>query len=163
VTGSSLRERVQARHAELLADTSTTLDVPGYEGILRGRYRALSIKEINRIAANVAKIKGLDADTRELYLYADHLALACEAVYDADLDNDHKEGDPPPAGKKWGPSLASDLGFEATTPRQAVFATIPRDTMLWSHYQTLLAWQDGENERIADETVGESEPLTSSS
>jgi hypothetical protein len=159
----SLREEVQARRAQLQADTSVTLDVPGYEGILRARYRALSLKEINRIAANVAKVKGLDADTRELYTYADSLALASEAVYSAKLDKGRKEDDPPPQGKKWSPGLASDLGFEAANPRQAVFAVFARDTQIWSHYQTLLAWMDGENDRIDEELAGESEPPQPSS
>lgn len=159
----SLRDKVQARRAELQADTSTTLDVPGYEGILRARYRALSLKEINQIAERVGKMKDLDATTRELYVYADSLVLACEAVYDADLDRSRKEGDPPPAGKKWGTALAHDLGFEAANPRQAVFAIIARDTQVWAQYQTVLAWMDGENARIDEELAGESEPPEPSS
>lgn len=158
MTELSLRDKVQARRAALQADTTVTLDVPGYEGILKARYRALSLKEINKISNNVAKMKDLDPSTRELYVYADSLSLACDAVYDADLDETRTDAAPLPAGKRWGPALAHELGFpEPTTARQAVFAIIARDTQIWSHYQSLLDWQDGENDRIDDELAGESE------
>ena len=161
----SLRDKVQARRAELQADTSVTLDVPGYEGILRARYRALSLKELGRIGERVAKLKDLDASTRELYIYADGLVLACEAVYDANLDDGRNDDDPPPTGKRWGAPLAHELGFPdvAGAARQAVFAVISRDTQIWSHYQSLLAWMDGENDRIDDDLAGESVPPQSSS
>jgi hypothetical protein len=159
----SLREKVQARRAALQSNTTETFDVPGYEGILKVRYRVLSWREITRINERVGKIKGLDDADTQLYVAADTLIVASEAVYDAGLDAD-KEGDDQPAGPKWGVQLAHDLGFpDPTTPRQAVFAIFARDTQVITHWQTVMGWQDGENETVDGDLVGESEGLPQSS
>lgn len=161
---ASLRDKVQARRAALQKDRTVTLDVPGYEGILRARYRVLSWKEIGKIGERVAKIKDLDAAQRELWAAADTLVLASEAVYDAALDKDRKSDDDPPEGPKWCPQLAHDLGFpDPQVPRVAVFAIFARDTQIMTHYQTLMGWQDGENVEVDEELVGESAPPESSS
>lgn len=156
---ASLREKVQARHAALQAARTTAFDVPGYEGVLRARYRVLSWKEIGRIGERILKIKDIDDATRELYQAADTLILASEAVYDPELDKARKDGDPPPEGLKWCQQLAHDLGFpDPQTPRQAVFAIFARETQIMTHYQTVMNWQDGENVEVDEELSGESEP-----
>jgi hypothetical protein len=161
---ASLRDKVQARRAEMQQNTTETFDVPGYEGILRVRYRVLSWKEIERIGERVAKIKDLDGPTSRLYVMADTLVVASEAVYDASLDADRKDGDAPPEGPRWGAALAHDLGFpDPQTARQGIFAIFARDTQLVTHYQTMMAWQEGENERIGEDLAGESEPPQPSS
>lgn len=153
----ALREKVQARHQQLVEQTTETFDVPGYQGILRVRYRVLTWKEIRRVGRNVGQIPDLDDETRELYVAADHLVTACEAIYDADLDEDVGEDDPPPAGEKWSPALAASLGFEGVrSPRQAVFQIIARDTQVMTHYEAMMDWQDAENAQASEKLVGES-------
>jgi hypothetical protein len=156
---SSLKDRVQQRSRQLRVEQAETFDVPGYEGILRARYRALGLKEIDQIAERVGRIKEIDDTTRKLYVYADHLVRACEAVYDAELDKTHRKGDPPPEGQRWSAQLAHDLGFDGPeTPRQAVLAIIARDTQVYTHYLTVMAWMDGSNQQADEDLLGESEP-----
>lgn len=161
----SLREKVQARRAALQKDTTKAFDVPGYEGILKARYRVLTWKEIGQVGDRIAKNeKDLDKATAELYIAADTLARACEAVYDADLDESRKDDDPLPSGSRWSPTLAHDLGFpEPQSARQAIFAIIARDTQVITHYRTMMDWQDGENQRIDEDLAGEAEPPQPSS
>lgn len=154
----SLRERVQARREALQRDTTVTFDVPGYEGILKARYRVLTWKEIGQISERVGKEKDLDRATHELYIAADTLARACESVHDAESE--------PGAGRGvgWCPQLAHDLGFpEPTTARQAIFRIFARDTQVVTHYRSMMDWQDGENHRIDEDLAGESEPPQPSS
>jgi hypothetical protein len=159
---ASIADEFQARRAELQADVTETFDVPGFEGVLKVRYGLLGQKQIDLLGERIAKIKGLDSTTRRLYLMADTLVLSSVAVYPAKLHDPDKPVD----GPKWSPAVASALKIEgATTPRQAVIAvlTARSDTYVGVHYQDVMAWQGGENERVDEELEGESEPPQPSS
>lgn len=151
----SLKDRVQARRKALQANHTKTFDVPGYEGILKARYRVLTLKEMTR-AENRADNEKVDEETRTLYMFADVLVAACDAVLDAETDE-------PAVGGKWSAALAEDLGFDVKTPRQAVLAIIERELVLTNHYREMRAWQEGAVALVDEELAGESEPPQSSS
>jgi hypothetical protein len=151
---ASLRERVQARREALQAQQSITLDVPGYNGELRARYRLIDFREARRINERIDTLRDLDSATRELYIAADTLVIACEAV----LDAEGHEFDP------WSPELAHSLGFpDPQTARQAVFAVIFRDHWVIQHAIEFETWVAGEVQAVTEELAGESAPPTPSS
>lgn len=152
----SLRDLVQARRAALAGNVTEVFDVPGYTGILKARYRILNWPEIRKIRERAERdAKGNDA-LQELYVASGQIVAACEEIIRADSGKS--------TGKTWGVELARELGFdEPTTPRQAVFAIIPRDTWVVTHWQELVQWYADEGADIEDLLVGESVPPTSSS
>lgn len=155
----SFRALVQARREELQAGHTIDLDVPGWEGVLRARYRPVDWREMRRIGARVNRDRSnVDDFTRELYVAADTIVAACEEVLKP--NGAGWKG----TGQRWSAELAHALGIEdPQTPRQAIFALFGSDRLVARHFAELNAWMEGENREVDHELVGESEPPRSSS
>lgn len=151
---ASLRDRVQARREALQEQQTITLDLPGYGGDLRARYRLIDWRQARRINERVSELRDIDSATRDLYLAADTLVAACETVIDA---GGHEFG-------PWSADLAHSLGFpDPQTSRQAVFAILLREHWVMAHALDLEAWVEGRSLVVTEELAGESAPPTSSS
>lgn len=152
----SLKDRVKARREALQRNTTKTFDLPGYDGILKVRYKVLGLKAMTR-AEDRSDGDDVDNQTRMLYMAADVLLAATDAVLDADTGK-------PAADGRWSAALAQDFfGVQVGTPRQAILAAFPRELMLMTHYRTVRAWQVGEIPVIDGDLAGESEPPQPSS
>lgn len=70
----SLLDGIRERYERLAQDGSTTFDIPGYGGLLVGRYRRLSWKEIQ-------ELRETHAESGDVVAYnADLIADACEEL-----------------------------------------------------------------------------------
>jgi hypothetical protein len=159
VAPASLASRVATRRATLQAQSTTTLEVPGFEGILAATYRALSWKEMRSIGLRHERLS--DEALQELYVAADTLILACEDVLEV-LDGGERRS----LGKRWGTALAQHLGVELpenANPRTALFALFSRDTDVMTHYSSLVLWQERVTEKVDETVVEDFAPAASSS
>lgn len=156
-TPSGLDE-LRAQREELIEDTETDLDIPGYGGKLVGRYERLeweTIAEIRRKAIRAAKRN--PAVEPDVLASSNMLARACVGLFK------RAEGKLVPLNEL-DPSLGEDpirfadaalagraLGFEAMTAREAISAILVHDTAIVLHAQELTQWIGESNAEIDED------------
>jgi hypothetical protein len=144
---SSLRARIEARRKARQSQTTTTIDVPGYEGILAAEYRVLPWQTIRKNVTRHERQR--DEGLREIYVAADGLLMACENLWEIKPDDTKVSLD-----VVWGIAAAQKLGIEVTpgmTARQALMAIFEVDSRIVGHYSELVSWQQGENQELDEE------------
>jgi hypothetical protein len=154
------------RAAQLRAEQTTDLDIPGYNGLLVARYRAVSLGRI------YARAGGVQTPLNpEWTLGADTLAGALVELFmrdSADSEELHPLFTDIPA--RFDDDLVSALNLhpDAQTGRAVLVALCGGgplgETRVWAHYMTyqgwLLAGVEGESaeQAVVSQTVGESLP-----
>lgn len=155
----SVLQAVRVRAAQLQADTTVDLDIPGYEGILVGRYRAVSISRFNRVAGDELHIPFLDWRTA-----ADALGTALVGLYgyrSGELVPLYESGDP----ARYDAELAQTLGLGTTehTARAVMVALFggggKGESRVWQHFNHYQSWlmEGNTAQEVADHAVGEPE------
>lgn len=142
----SLAERLRTRRESLEKDSSRTWDLPGYEGILAVKFRAIGYQALRAILHRHADLD--DEGLMELYVGCDTLMTATDEIYEVTDDGSHN-----PLGERW-----IELARRAELPlpdnptqRQALLALVPDTAVmgLYRRYELFLALSD----READEAV----------
>lgn len=148
---SSLQERVKAARERRQPAKVVTVEIPGYKGLLFGKYRRPAWRKRREIA------DGLDTETddritRELCIAADFLVASCVGV------EAHIDGEVQDLNVTLGTSLAAWLDLTgADSDRQAVFLILPDEDDLTDHSEIVIREQrvaDGRN--VDDDVAGES-------
>ena len=135
----SLAARARTRRDHLLERKTTTIEVPGYDGILSVEYRAITYSEGRRIAGRHERQS--DDAIRELYIACDQLMTASVNAYELS-----DEAEPRSLNTGWGVPLAQMLGievFDTMTPRQAMIACFARDVFITRHWAEYTEWLSG--------------------
>jgi hypothetical protein len=159
---AALRERA----AQLRAEQTIDLDIPGYDGLLVGRYKAVSL---GRIFARASTVQ--TPLTFEWTLGADTLAGALVELFmrdAADSEDLHPLFTDVPA--RYDDDLVSALNLhpDAHTGRAVLVAVCGGgplgETRVWAHFMQyqgwLLAGVEGESaeQAVVSQAVGESRP-----
>jgi hypothetical protein len=92
--GNSLAERMRSRRETLERNATRTWDLPGYEGILAVKYRAIGYQALRKIVHRHAELD--DEGLMELYVACDTLMTATDEVYEIDANGGHT-----PLGERW--------------------------------------------------------------
>jgi hypothetical protein len=143
----SLAERLRERRERLERNATRTWDLPGYDGILAVKFRAVGYQTIRKIIHRHAELD--DEGLMELYVACDTLMSATEETYEVGAD----DGKLTPLGERW-IELArrADVTLpENPTQRQALLALVPDTALmtLYRRYERFLGRAAGE----ADEAV----------
>ena len=149
VGGSSLKERMAQRREEILKNRFYDQDLPGYDGMVYGRYRLLDGEKLNQIAENVIRtIKAEQKAERGLAAAIDTLSASLIEIRVRDEGRDtslaeHLGEDSPVRFDK---KLAEFMDFSDSlgdTPRvrdivREVF--LNNEVALMAHNQRLSRW-----------------------
>jgi hypothetical protein len=131
----SLADRMRARREALEKNTTTTWDLPGFDGILAVEYRALGYQALRKITKRHEQQP--DEGLLELYVACDTLIGATIEVYEIS----ETTGKLAATGERW-LELARRAGVdlpENSTQRQALLALVP-DAAIVSLYNRYTGW-----------------------
>jgi hypothetical protein len=146
---SSLQERVKASRQAREQAKVVTVPIPGYTGVLAGRYRRPAWRRRREIAEG-ASGEGSPVD-QELCVAADYLQASCEGI-DATVDGETHD-----LAMGLGNELAAWLGLSVgENDRQAVFLIIPDEEDLTDHVETVIRLQREADGRSDEATAGKS-------
>lgn len=113
----SMLDRLRRTRKEIADSRETELEIPGYDGLLVARYKLLDSKEISGFAHKVRK---QPADRQNVLVTADTLAASCVGFLVRENGElrplGHEQDDP----VCYDDRLASYLGYEANSAREAV-------------------------------------------
>lgn len=143
----SLAERMRARREALEKNTTTTWDLPGFDGILAVEYRALGYQALRKIVKRHDSQP--DEALEELYIACDSLIAATVEVYEIN----ETTGKLVATGERW-LELARRAGVDLPdnpTQRQALLALVP-DAAIVSLYLRYQRWL-GRTGAEADDAV----------
>lgn len=159
VDDGSLRSRLAARRNELREQRPFDLDVPGYRGVLRARYRVLDFPMIRNLG--LRQENNTNRADAELKIAADTLVNACQCLLEVLPDGDVRE-----TAFKWSAETARDLfGIgtdevpDGATARVALFRIIPNSTALMLHYAEYDRRARGVDDDVAQDVEGELEAV----
>jgi len=153
---SSVLSAVRLRAAQLAHENTVELDIPGYDGVLVGRYKAISIARVYNGPNNT-----LRNPLTEWGVAADALALALVGLYGR---NEHGELEPlfSDQDARFDDDLAAALHLEPTarTARAVLVALCGGDALgesrVWSHFMQYQNWlMEGTASEVAADAVGE--------
>lgn len=168
---------IARRHEKIRSEKHLDLQVPGFEGRIKVRYRLRPEAEMERLARKIEDVqRGEDSGPLALlYANADVLVALCDRIFVRDPDGD---GDWESLEDKDGPvrfearfaAIMAETGLKIddrrarevvldffspledpdnpASPRQQPGATE-------SHVSAITSWQDGEKERIPARLLGE--------
>lgn len=153
----SLRGRVATRRSELRDQRPIELDVPGYKGILRARYRTLDYPAVRAIGERHKNVRS--RPEAELKIAADTLCAACDCLLAVSEDGAARE-----TQFRWDWETARKL-FEIPAgevpddalPRVALQRIVPHSTALMLHYAEYDSRSRGVDDEVAEEIQGEFE------
>jgi hypothetical protein len=156
-TGSVL-DAVRQRAAQLGADHSVDLPIPGYDNLV-GRYRAISIARFYQVTGG-GQLRNPLSDWG---VGADALGTALESLYgkapDGELVTLYESGDP----ARFDAELATALGLvpDGQSARAVLVALLGGGELgqsrAWSHFLGYQTWlMEGSAQEVADEAAGES-------
>jgi hypothetical protein len=156
VPAGSILASVRARAAQLQAETTTDIPLPGYDGKLVGRYRAVSLPRLYGRNGQMHNPMGEDWG-----LGADALATGLEGLYGLDPQGElvplYASGDP----ARYDDELAQALGVEAEHTARAVLVAVMGggalgESRVWAHFMQYQNWLvAGTGEEVAELAVGE--------
>jgi hypothetical protein len=156
VAAGSVLASVRARAAQLQAEVTVDLPVPGYDNLV-ARYSAISISKFNKVGGAEIQIPFLDWRTA-----ADALATALEGLYGlgptGELAPLYADG----STARYDAELASSLGLAVSEPSaRAVMVAVfggggKGESRVWTHFLSYQAWLvEGGAEEVASRAVGE--------
>jgi len=158
VKGSSMMDTLRQKRNELVEGSDTYLDIPGYSGLLVGRYSLLDSEEVVKIGKRVER-QFKDKRMRGLYGSVDIIAQACQGLYYRTEDTGELQPvDPDGTGTPltYDQRLATELGFEATTAREVIFGVFAdNDIAILKHGGDLNAWFADTSRNANESFLGE--------
>jgi hypothetical protein len=157
VPASSILASVRARAAQLQAQTTVDLALPGYDGKLVGRYRAVSLPNVYGKNGQMRNPMGEDWGVG-----ADALAVGLQGLYGLDPEGElvglYASGDP----ARYDEELAQALGLSVPehTARAVLIAVMGGgalgESRVWAHFMQYQNWlAGGAGEEVAELAVGE--------
>lgn|SRR5262249_17847507 len=156
VAGSSVLAAVRVRAAQLATENAAELDIPGYGGVLVGRYRAISIARVYNGPGGQLRNPLTDWGVA-----ADALARALVGLYGR---NEHGELEPLflDQDARFDDDLAAALKLEpAEHSARGVLVALCGggelgQSRVWSHFLAYQAWlTEGGAQEVATDAVGE--------
>lgn len=164
---ATLKGRLANRRGALLAKEPFFMPVPGYEGLIVAKYRALDYRTIRRIGMKQAD--NPDQPESEIAVAADSLVNACLGLYGVPEDWDGKEDTLIPTGHGYSADAARELfGVgqdelpEGSGGRLALLSIVPDATDVVLHYAAYDARSRQINDRLDKTLQGESEASSDS-
>jgi hypothetical protein len=154
----SVLAAVRARAAQLATENTVELEIPGYNGVLVGRYRAVSISRFYTPGSNGQ----LRNPLTEWGVAADALATALVGLYGR---NHQGELEPLAFDRevRFDDDLVALLGLQvAQRSARAVLVALcgggeKGQSRLWSHFLTYQTWlMEGAAQEVAEDAAGES-------
>lgn len=166
VAPDSVLTQLRELRTELQQERHIDLDVPGYKGVLRARYRPLSYERLRAITERSQKTTGTAAG-KELALAADALVEACEAMLVRQDDGSYEPLEDDGIPVRYDHRLASALnisnpeGDGQTEPRMVLYETfggLPNgaDMRVVMHFQQFSEFQGMIESEVDESLVGES-------
>jgi hypothetical protein len=158
----SVRDLVRQRRDAALGQKTTTLEVPGYAGLLKVRYAALPDDDFRRLIKKATDATEKGGAINAMGHNADLLIRACQGILvpasaddDAPLEQLVDDDDVP---VKFDDRFAAWLGVEIKTARQVVYATFAtapqKELAIGAQVEDLLSWMRGAqaatDEEVAD-------------
>lgn len=152
----SLQQKVQAARRKRQDNAVVRVAIPGYKGLLVGRYKTVDWR--TRVDLQLA-LEGKEGRQSDLLweLAADHLLSSCEGIEASD------GGETQDLGLVYGRELGEWLGLDmddVETPRQAIGLIIEDGEDLIDHFGMVRKAQSDSSEGIDRAIVGESEAVS---
>jgi hypothetical protein len=159
--GSSLMDRLRAKHQELSERQTIDIPLPGYEDLLVARYRVLTVKnEISPIAKRVAKESKGDQGVAQLSATLDAMARACvELLTPRDDELVPLSGafgpDEPPV--RYDERLAEFMGWtDVTNARETILKLFAgNEPMVLAHGNMLQRWMSDTSRDVSNEFLSD--------
>lgn len=150
--GSTLQQRVRAARKQRHKAATVHVPVPGYGGLLVGRYQALDWQ--TRVDINM-ELEGKEGRKSELMwtLASGHLIASCDGM-EAVADEETID-----LGMTYGPQLGEWLGIDMTDiagAQEAIALIIEDGEDLIEHFGAVRQAQSGESAKIDESLAGES-------
>ena len=139
----SFMDQLRARRTAIANDTKTTLDVPGYDGLLQATYKRMEYGEVMQIVRRVANT---DKSKEVLGAHADLLIRACVSM-DA-VDGTH-------LSDGYDIHLAKFFGYDTDRARDVVTYMFANELAMAAHSNQVLAWMQSSQPEISEEFRGE--------
>lgn len=151
--------KLRKRREEIAAKRTLTLKVPGYDGLVGVRYKAVPSDDFERFAERAARTAGKGD---YLAANADLLIQSCQAILCRDTEDsdweplDENSSEPTTFSTGTLPEL---LGIEATSAREEVFGLFSPDgaqpAACTAHADAISDWLRGSVEEIDRDLLGE--------
>lgn len=162
---NSILAQLRERRAVLQQERKHDAPLPRpFADMLVARYRPVAWERLREIAITAEKVFK-DNPRKELFVYADTLVAACEAVFYKQNDGSLTpltakllglSDDDTPMGYEPRLAKALDLdGADEMNSRQVVFALFPDPLAITVQYTDLMEWQGEGDEAVDEELVGE--------
>lgn len=153
----SVLDRVRARRAEVMAERTIDLEVPGYDGDLVVRFRPLEGPVFARLAFALNPQAGERMeDRRHSAIYTEALIEGCVEVMVRPAPGAPPvplTEDPPPV--RFEQRLADLLGFEAKTARDVVRGVYGREAAMVQHVMALFGFSSDTSLEVDEAVAGE--------
>lgn len=151
--GQSLQQRVRAARKQRHKQATVRVPVPGYGGLLVGRYQALDWQ--TRVDINM-ELEGKEGRKSELMwtLASGHLIAACDGM-EAEVDGESTD-----LGMTYGTELGEWLGIDMADiagAQEAIALIIEDGEELIGHFGAVRQAQSGESVKIDESLAGESQ------
>lgn len=166
---------IAKRNRELRAENNLTLQVPGYDDLMRVRYKLLPEAEMDRLLQRNERIKDSEGIAGEWRIEAQILVTLCDCIYVRPSTDDEyqtlEDADGPirferrfadamqSAGIKLSGERATEIVLDFFSPREDPTAPgSPRQfpSAMATHVAAISAWNRGEKESISRRLLGES-------
>jgi hypothetical protein len=165
---------IAKRHEEIRAEKHLDLFVPGYEGLLKVRYRLLPEEDLDRLGKRIEEVKRGEGIAGAWKIEADSLVAMCDRIYFRKAGTDEYEvlkDDKGPirferrfakamedAGIKVNDGgIATEIVLDFFSPRaDRDNPSSPRlmPNAMERHTDAIIRWSRGETERIDRELLG---------
>jgi hypothetical protein len=166
--------RIAKRHEEIRADSTLTLFVPGYEGMMKVRYRLLPEVDMDRLGQRIEEVKRGEGVAGAWKVEADSLVAMCDQILVREEDSDgyevlsdengpiRFEGRFAQVLQKVGVTVngakATEIVLDFFSPRaDPANPASPRlyPNAMERHTNAIFAWNRGEKEKIDRTLLGE--------
>lgn len=162
---------IAKRHEEIRADKSLELWIPGYEGMIKVRYRLLHDEEMDKLVQRAGEVKPTEGIAGDRKISADTLVRMCDRILYRDDENDRelKDEKGPIRFERRFADFMQGLGIQvggekATEIVENFFSprTDPDDptsvrsypNAMGRHFTAILQWYQGERDKIDRELLG---------
>ena len=150
---ASVFEELRQDHQKIGRGQTVTIDVPGYHGNLRVRYKWVERGELTKRGRLLAK-KTSDPDTLDILASCDTLITTCEELVVV-VDGEEKSLDDPPVTFLNSKMLTKHLGIEATgDPRETIRDIFNNDYALVKTAISLSRWLEDTSREVDLEALG---------
>lgn len=152
VVPDSVFEELRRDHSQIGRGRTQTVDVPGYHGNLRVRYKWVAREELTKRGRQLVK-KVSDPDTLDLLASCDTLITTCDEILVVVGNEEKPLGDPPVTFSNHA-GLLKHLGIEADTAREAVRVVFNNDFALIKTALAVSRWLEDTSKEVDLESLG---------